>query len=198
MVLGVVEAPVLPPVAPFADPPFAAQLQPRQIRALFDKGLVVLREHRAIVGAVAGFSALALIGALVASHRPPPEPAAPTVAPARAPPPPPRPEPEPPPPASQPPAAPAPTGRFSSAAARRALDATSRDVARCKRGKTWGTAFATVSFGNGGAVADLVVGSPFRGTPTGECVAETLSSAQVAPFGGQPSVIVYRFFVAPK
>lgn len=91
----------------------------------------------------------------------------------------------------------APLVRFSKTEARAALDATSKDVARCKKGKGWGTASATVVFGNDGSVTRVVVGWPFGGTGTGVCVTEALKAAQMPPFGGKSGVLSYRFFVAP-
>lgn len=87
---------------------------------------------------------------------------------------------------------------FSVAAARRALDATSHDVAKCKRGKRWGSAFATVTFDEDGSVSHVAVGGPFAGTQTGACVVDGLSAAHVTPFEGKPGVVVYRFYVAPR
>jgi hypothetical protein len=109
-------------------------------------------------------------------------------------PPPPAPDPEPP----QPTPSPAPSKPFSVYAARRALDGTSRNVLSCRRDKKWGVALATVTFANDGSVSHVVVGVPFRGTPTGECVADDLSAARVAPFAGRQGVMVYQFFVALK
>ncbi len=90
-----------------------------------------------------------------------------------------------------------PLARFSKSEAKAALDATAKDVARCKKGKGWGVASATVVFGNDGSVSRVVVGFPFGGTGTGACVAETLQAARMPPFGGKPGVMTYRFYVAP-
>jgi serine/threonine protein kinase len=94
-------------------------------------------------------------------------------------------------------APPPPLARFSKADAKSALDATAKDVARCKKGKVWGIASATVSFGNDGAVTRVVVGAPIGGTGTGACVSEILQAAKMSPFGGKPGTLVYRFYVAP-
>jgi serine/threonine protein kinase len=88
------------------------------------------------------------------------------------------------------------TGRFTAWTARRALDGTASDVMRCRRGDRWGVASATVTFAPDGSVRHVSVGVPFYGTPTGQCVADALSTAHVPPFGGQPAVLIYRFFVA--
>jgi hypothetical protein len=96
------------------------------------------------------------------------------------------------------PAAPAATTPFSVSAAKRALDATSHDVAKCRRGKLWGVGSATVTFANDGTVSHVAVGAPFRGTPGGDCVDETLTAVHVAPFAGKPANLNYRFFVPIK
>jgi serine/threonine protein kinase len=110
------------------------------------------------------------------------------------PPPPPAPNPEP----AQPAPAPAPSRPFNAYAARRALDGTSRSILSCRRDKKWGVAKATVTFANDGSVSQAVVGVPFKGTQAGECVADQLSTARVAPFAGKEGVVVYQFFVALK
>jgi serine/threonine protein kinase len=90
----------------------------------------------------------------------------------------------------------APIAHFSKTDAKAALDATAKDVARCKKGKGWGTAVATVAFGNDGSVSHVAVGPPFGGTGTGGCVSDALQTAKMPPYGGKPGFIVYRFFVA--
>jgi hypothetical protein len=95
-------------------------------------------------------------------------------------------------------AAPAAVAPFSGAAAKRALDGTSRDVLKCHRGKVWGVGSAWVTFANDGTVSRVVLGGPFHGTPCGDCVTEALSAAHVAPFLGKPGSVNYRFFVAAK
>lgn len=92
----------------------------------------------------------------------------------------------------------APLARFSKSEAKAALDATAKDVARCKKGKGWGVASATVVFGNDGSVSRVVVGTPFTGTGTGVCVADALQAAKMPSFGGKPGVMTYRFYVAPR
>jgi hypothetical protein len=89
----------------------------------------------------------------------------------------------------------APGPRFSGVAAQRALDATWREVLRCKRGRLWGVGQATVVFANDGTVDHIIVGPPFTGTPTGDCVGDAMSGVHVPPFGGRPAVFVTRFFV---
>ncbi len=89
------------------------------------------------------------------------------------------------------------TARFSVFAAQRALDATARDVARCKRSQRWGVARATVTFANDGSVDHVLVGPPFTNTPTGQCVGDTMSAVHVPPFGGKPAVYIAQFFVPP-
>jgi serine/threonine-protein kinase len=86
---------------------------------------------------------------------------------------------------------------FTKGDAKAALDTTAKDVARCKKGKGWGAASATVSFGNDGSVTHVIVGPPFGGTGTGACVSEALQTARMPPFGGKAGTLVYRFFVAP-
>jgi hypothetical protein len=86
---------------------------------------------------------------------------------------------------------------FRNGAATRALDGKWREVARCRRGKAWGKASTTVTFANDGSIAHIDVGPPFTGTPTGECIADTLASTRVEPFNEQSAVLVYRIYVAP-
>jgi hypothetical protein len=93
---------------------------------------------------------------------------------------------------------PPPTTHFSALAARQALDAAGREVVHCRRGRVWGVSSANVTFVNDGTVSSVVVGVPFMGTPTGQCVSEALSTARVAPFAGKPVVLAYRFFVPSK
>jgi eukaryotic-like serine/threonine-protein kinase len=149
------------------------------------------------VGVAAGVTFLAILLALVASLRRPAPQA--TLASASAettsssPPPPPPPAPIP----DVPQAAAEPTGHFTTAAATRALDATSRTVAKCRLGKRWGTAMATVTFANDGSVSQVVVGPPFTRTPSGDCVADGLAAAHVKPFAGGSTPMVYRFYIAP-
>jgi serine/threonine protein kinase len=92
-------------------------------------------------------------------------------------------------------AAPRFTGRFPAMEARRVLDATAHDVARCKQGTLWGVAKATVTYANDGSVDHVVVGPPFTGTPTGNCIGETMSATRIHPFGGAPAAYITQFFV---
>ena len=87
---------------------------------------------------------------------------------------------------------------FRNAAAIRALDGKWRDVAKCRRGKTWGKGPTTVTFAGDGSVTHVEVGAPFAGTPTGDCIAETLQSVHVEPFSDSSAELVYRVYVAPK
>jgi serine/threonine-protein kinase len=96
------------------------------------------------------------------------------------------------------PAAPEATTPFSVKVARNALNATGREVAKCRRTKLWGIGEASVTFDNDGTVSHVVVGSPFRGTPSGECVTGVLGGVQVAPFAGKPATINYKFFIPIK
>jgi serine/threonine protein kinase len=100
-------------------------------------------------------------------------------------------------------AAPSSTGPFSAVAAKRALDRVWREVGRCRRGKKWGNATATVTFAGDGSVEHVDVGAPFTGTPTGDCAIAALTAAHTAPFvdAQKPdptAVLVYRFYVAPR
>jgi len=108
------------------------------------------------------------------------------------------PEPAAPEPAAAEPAPTVPAKPFNAYAARRSLDATSGAVLKCRRDKTWGVASAIVTFANDGAVSHVVVGRPFAGTPTGECVSSELSAAHAPPFTSGRGTVVYRFFVALK
>jgi len=96
------------------------------------------------------------------------------------------------------PAGPTSTARFSVLAAERGFLATSRDIARCKRSPMWGVAKASVTFANDGSVDHVVIGPPFTGTPTGECVGDSLRTVRVPPFGGAPVTYITRFYVAPQ
>jgi hypothetical protein len=154
-----------------------------------------------VLSSVAGIGLLIVVLAVIAATRHPakkaavqplPPPPTASAAPPAPPPPPPAAAPEP--TAPPPPAA----GPFKAATAKRALDVTSREVARCRKGKTWGTAFATVTFANDGTVSHVDVGAPFRGTPSGACVAEGLGAATIPPFSGGPGTVVYRFFVGTR
>jgi hypothetical protein len=87
---------------------------------------------------------------------------------------------------------------FAPAAARRALDATKRDVGKCRRGRVWGYASATVTFANDGSVDKVTIAPPFGGTPAGACAAEALGAVRVPPFAGAPGSVTYRFYVPPK
>ena len=111
---------------------------------------------------------------------------------------------EPVPAASEPPAssdstaAARPQASFAPAAARHALDTKKGDVGKCRHGRAWGYASATVTFANDGSVDKVALGPPLAGSPTGTCAAEALATAHVAPFGGSPGSIKYRFYVSPK
>jgi hypothetical protein len=83
-------------------------------------------------------------------------------------------------------------------AAIRALDGKWREIARCRRGKAWGKASTTVTFAADGSVTHVDVGSPFSGTPTGDCIADALSRTHAPPLGGDGAELVYRVYVAPK
>lgn len=96
------------------------------------------------------------------------------------------------------PAAPEVTTPFSVKAARNALNTTGREVAKCRRTKLWGVGEASVTFANDGTVSHVVIGAPFRGTPSGECVSGVMSAVQVAPFAGKPATINYKFFIPIK
>jgi hypothetical protein len=97
------------------------------------------------------------------------------------------------------PAAPEVTTPFSAKAARTALNATGHDVGKCKRTKLWGTGEAAITFSSDGTVSHVAIGSPFRGTPSGECVSEVLGAVTIAPFGGlKAATINYKFFIPIK
>ena len=65
---------------------------------------------------------------------------------------------------------------------------------KCRRGKTWGKAPTTVTFAGDGSVTHVDVGAPFAGTPTGDCIADTLAKVRVEPFGAGAD----RVYVAPR
>ena len=185
-----------PPVAPPVQiitaklpPPLEPQPAAQRARAsLPGPRVLALMAAGCIVASLPVLVIVALLhGRAVA--KPAPSVSAPVAAP---PPPPVDPTPEPP---AAPPAA---SAHFSVAAARRALDAVSGDVMKCRRDKTWGVAQAKVTFANDGSVGQVVVGPPFAGTPTGQCVKDTMSAVQVPPFGGEPAVFVAQFFVAQR
>jgi cytoskeletal protein RodZ len=85
---------------------------------------------------------------------------------------------------------------FNPAAARKALDAASHEVAHCRKDKTWGSAKAKITFAGDGSITQVALGPPFRGTASGDCVTETLSAVHAPPFAGKPATIEYTFFVA--
>ncbi len=87
---------------------------------------------------------------------------------------------------------------FHNAAAIRALDGKWRGIAKCRRGKLWGKASTTVTFAGDGSVSRVDVGAPFTGTPTGDCIADALSTVRVEPFADSTAAVVYRVYVAPK
>ena len=91
-----------------------------------------------------------------------------------------------------------PQAKFAAAAARRALDTKKHDVSRCRHGRVWGYASATVTFANDGSVDKVAVAPRLAGTQTGACAAEALAAVHVAPFGGTPGQVSYRFYVSPK
>jgi eukaryotic-like serine/threonine-protein kinase len=192
-------APAFPPVYAFGPPPAPLPAPRRRLSLPF-----IVQVHRippailvALVIVVPCAISVVYAVVLVNLHgRPKPAPSALT-----APPPipsalPSAPAPSAPPPVdvSPVPSAPEPAPRFNPSVARHALDAVSRDVLHCRKGKAWGTAPSTVTFANDGSVSRVVVGSPFRGTTTGQCVSELLSSVTVPPFTGK-GVLDYRFFV---
>jgi hypothetical protein len=96
-------------------------------------------------------------------------------------------------------AAPSPAGpslpRFNATAAQRSLNRATHGLGRCKRSTLWGVARATVTFAGDGSVSHVVIGPPFTGTATGECVAEAIGTAHAPPFAGTDFVMVTEFFV---
>jgi hypothetical protein len=90
------------------------------------------------------------------------------------------------------------TGHFSPAAARSALHATSRKVARCRHARFWGNGYATVLFANDGSVDQVLVDPPFSMTVAGQCVAQALSSARMPSFGGRSAFFRLRFYIAAR
>jgi serine/threonine protein kinase len=89
--------------------------------------------------------------------------------------------------------------RFEPNVAIRALDGRWREVAKCRRGnKLWGKAATTVTFAGDGSVRHVDVGTPFGGTPTGDCIADQLATVRVGAFGGDDATLVYRVYVAPR
>jgi hypothetical protein len=91
-----------------------------------------------------------------------------------------------------------PSNPFDRDLALRALDRKWRDVAKCRHGKEWGKVWTTVAFAEDGSVRDVVVGPPFFGTPTGQCIVDTLARVRVRRFDDGPASIDYRVYVAPR
>jgi cytoskeletal protein RodZ len=89
-----------------------------------------------------------------------------------------------------------PPAKFNAKKARGALDKTWKQITHCRKGKAVGVGMTTVTFDNDGSVANVVVGPPFKGTPTATCVAEAMSTAHMQPFVGHPGVVTYRIFIA--
>jgi hypothetical protein len=78
-----------------------------------------------------------------------------------------------------------------------ALDGKWRDVAKCRRGQTWGKGTTTITFAGDGSVRHVDVGWPFAGTPTADCIADRLEATRVNPFAGNDAVLAYKVYVAP-
>jgi serine/threonine protein kinase len=157
--------------------------------------LVVLRKlppHALTSGAAAVGAALLVTGGSLLLRSPEPLAFGASNA-ARHPPPP--PEPETPVVESPPPAPPPP---FVVSTAWRALYATSRQVADCRRGNVWGATTATVTFGNDGSVTRVAFRKPFTGSTTAACAAEILSTVRTEPFAGQPGVVDFWFYVSNR
>jgi hypothetical protein len=88
--------------------------------------------------------------------------------------------------------------RFTPDSAKRALDSTKRDLAKCRHGKAWGYGLATVTFATDGSVDKVALAPPLAGTQTGECAGGALESAHIAPFAGAPRSVTYKFYVSPR
>jgi serine/threonine protein kinase len=117
---------------------------------------------------------LAFAAANAARHPPPPPPEPAAV------------EPAPP----EPPMAP-----FVVSTAWRALFATSRQVADCRRGPVWGGTTATVTFGSDGSVTKIAFRRPFTSSATAACVADVIRSVRTEPFAGDSGVVDFWFYV---
>jgi hypothetical protein len=83
-------------------------------------------------------------------------------------------------------------GPFSPEAARRAVAAVLKGVARCKEaGGSTGQATTSITFSSNGSVSSVTVGAPFAGTSTGTCIISALKEAKMPPFSGLPGTISY-------
>jgi hypothetical protein len=89
-------------------------------------------------------------------------------------------------------------GPFVVSTAWRALFATSRQVADCRRGALWGGTTATVTFGSDGAVTKIAFRRPFTGSATASCVADVLRTVRTEPFEGDSGVVDFWFYVKPR
>lgn len=87
---------------------------------------------------------------------------------------------------------------FPADAAKAKLDQIAGILASCKKpdGLT-GRGKATVTFGNDGAPALVVVAPPFAGSREGECVIARFRTARIAPFEGEAKPLVQSFEI-PK
>jgi hypothetical protein len=153
------------------------------------EGLRKVSARAQTIGGAAVGAALIVMAASVFQSREPPAFAAANAA--RHPPPP----PPPPEPAPVEAAPPEPMAPFVVATAWRALYATSRQVADCRRGGVWGGTTATVTFGNDGSVTKITFRRPFAGSATASCVADVLRTVRTEPFAGDTGLVDFWFYV---
>lgn len=86
--------------------------------------------------------------------------------------------------------------RFRLSNARRALDQRAAELGACRTpGGLWGSGDAVVAFGAEGRPTEVVLGSPYKGDPTGDCVIRKLMSADMGPFIGGNQRLIYSFKV---
>jgi hypothetical protein len=188
-----VELPSEPPIPAASD--FSLTAEPmalllRRWRLAWPQHLQLPRKLPAHALTVGGAAVVAALIVLVASLLQSREPIAFAAANAARHPPPPLPEPAPVEPAPTEPLAP-----FVVSTAWRALYATSRQVADCRRGGVWGGTTATVTFGSDGSVTKIAFRRPFTGSATASCVSDVLRSVRTEPFAGESGLVDFWFYV---
>jgi serine/threonine protein kinase len=86
--------------------------------------------------------------------------------------------------------------RFRLAAASRALEKAGGELRSCRTAESlWGSGDALVRFSPDGRPSEITVGTPFRSTPTGRCIEQTLAKAEMGPFEGSSPNVTYRFML---
>lgn len=86
--------------------------------------------------------------------------------------------------------------RFRLPVARKALEKAGKDIRSCRvQGSLWGTGDVLVRFSQDGRPSEITLGTPFRNTPTGQCIVQTLGKAEMGAFEGPSQNVTYRFML---